>query len=59
MYIHSAAEYQHALEKAEALQSKGTSNLTKEEKDELNKIIRAIESYHFRNDPVSALAMYA
>ena len=59
MYIHDSAEYQQALTILASLQDKGMSNLTREEKTQLHEIMRALESYQFRNDPVSLLATYA
>jgi hypothetical protein len=59
MYIQSPAEYQQALEILEELQNRATNELTTEEKVKLNEIVRAIESYQYRNDPVSLLATIA
>jgi hypothetical protein len=56
MYIQSPAEYQQALEILEKLQNSGTNKLSTEEKLKWNEIVRAIESYQYRNDPVSLLA---
>jgi hypothetical protein len=59
MYIHDSAEYQQALTILASLQDKGMSNLSREEKLQLHEIMRAVESYQFRNDPVSFLSTYA
>jgi hypothetical protein len=52
MFIQTQAEYQNAIQMADTYFSKGVSNLTTEEKEQLNKILKAIELYQFRTDPL-------
>jgi hypothetical protein len=59
MLIETAEDYQQALMLLESLQQKGTTNLTIEEKQQSRELMRALESYHFRNDPVTRLAAIA
>lgn len=53
MFISNEDEYQQALLRAHQLQSPQTPASTTEEKIELNNLLKAINSYQFRMDPVA------
>ena len=59
MYINTAAEYQEALMMLEAYQERETSDLTVAERNQFVQLIRAIESFQSRYDPVSVFATFA
>ena len=56
MLIQNEADYQRALILADQLLSKPTGSLTTEEKQQLNLIMKAIQTWHFQADPVPVIA---
>ena len=56
MHIETPYEYQQALREADSLFSKPGATLTTDEKEKLKTIVKAIEAYQFRTDPLPVVA---